>query len=250
MKMSEQRVPFTVRDEAKDGLADWWADKIDYGFFNQLAGNATQTDTRLTGMQSATAPTNSVMKVEASWTANTTASLSTTDTIVLTGIDYAVEKARTGTYPIRPIRMGGQEYYVMFMSEEQAADLRTNTNTGQWLDIQKAAMNGGDVTKNPIFTGSLGVYNGVILHATNRLPSAGGVTSTKRAVLAGAQACAIAFGKGSGNNKISWVEELFDYENQLGVAASMIWGLKKLTFNAVDHAAIVYPTYAAAHGAR
>src|SRR5262245_30559270 len=24
-KMSEQRVPFTMRNEARDGLADWWA---------------------------------------------------------------------------------------------------------------------------------------------------------------------------------------------------------------------------------
>jgi N4-gp56 family major capsid protein len=28
-KMSEQRVPFTVRDESRDGLADWWADRMD-----------------------------------------------------------------------------------------------------------------------------------------------------------------------------------------------------------------------------
>src|SRR3954468_19954219 len=28
-KMSEQRVPFNVRDEAKSGLTDWWADRFD-----------------------------------------------------------------------------------------------------------------------------------------------------------------------------------------------------------------------------
>lgn len=28
-KMSEQRVPFDVRAEAMDGLADWWSDRID-----------------------------------------------------------------------------------------------------------------------------------------------------------------------------------------------------------------------------
>ena len=27
--MSEQRVPFSVRDEALDGLRDWWADRFD-----------------------------------------------------------------------------------------------------------------------------------------------------------------------------------------------------------------------------
>lgn len=28
-KMSEQRVPFSVREEARAGLTDWWADRID-----------------------------------------------------------------------------------------------------------------------------------------------------------------------------------------------------------------------------
>lgn len=28
-KMSEQRIPFSVREEAKTGLADWFADKMD-----------------------------------------------------------------------------------------------------------------------------------------------------------------------------------------------------------------------------
>ena len=31
-QMSEQRVPFSVREEAMDGLRDWWADRIDTAF--------------------------------------------------------------------------------------------------------------------------------------------------------------------------------------------------------------------------
>src|SRR5690606_4775908 len=38
-KMSEQRVPFSIREEAKDGLKDWWADRMDTAFFNQICGN-------------------------------------------------------------------------------------------------------------------------------------------------------------------------------------------------------------------
>lgn len=241
-KMSEQRVPFSVRDEAKDGLADWWADRFDFGFFNQLAGNTAETDTRLTGMQSAIAPSQSVSLD----TATATASISTTETMTLTKIDYAVENAKLATLPIRPIRVGGKEYYVVFMHEYQATDLRTNTSTGQWLDIQKAAMQGGKIADNPIFTGALGVYNGCILHATSRLPGTG-VTNTRRAILCGAQSAAIAFGRGYGPNKMSWVEELFDFENQLGVAAGLIWGMKKLVFNGNDMGVVNIPTYAAAH---
>src|SRR5687768_12275437 len=45
-KMSEQRVPFSVRAEARDGLADWWSDRIDTWFFNQICGNTAQADTK------------------------------------------------------------------------------------------------------------------------------------------------------------------------------------------------------------
>ena len=37
-KMSEQRVPFSVRQESMDGLKDWWSDRIDTWFFNQACG--------------------------------------------------------------------------------------------------------------------------------------------------------------------------------------------------------------------
>ena len=42
---------------------------------------------------------------------------------------------------------------------------------------------------------------------------------------------------------MKWVEELFDYENQLGVSASLIWGLKKTVFNSIDFGTIVVQTY-------
>ena len=46
----------------------------------------------------------------------------------------------------------------------QEDDLRSNTNTGQWLDIQKAAAT-AEGRNSPIFKGSLGMYRGVVLHS-------------------------------------------------------------------------------------
>jgi hypothetical protein len=43
---------------------------------------------------------------------------------------------------------------------------------------------------------------------------------------------------------MNWVEELFDYNNQLGVAAGMIAGMKKTQFNSMDFGTIVFATYA------
>ncbi|KKK78727.1 hypothetical protein LCGC14_2840640, partial [marine sediment metagenome] len=45
---------------------------------------------------------------------------------------------------------------------------------------------------------------------------------------------------------MTWVEELFDYENQLGVAAGQISGLKKSIFNSNDFGTIVMTGYAPA----
>jgi N4-gp56 family major capsid protein len=107
-------------------------------------------------------------------------------------------------------------------------------------------MNGGNVTKNPIFTGALGMYNGVVLHESTRVPAAPTNGNVRRAVLLGAQAGVMAFGRGYGKNTYSWEEEMFDYGNQLGVAAGSIAGMTKTRFNGSDFASIVVPTYAVA----
>ena len=49
----------------------------------------------------------------------------------------------------------------------------------------------------------------------------------------------MAFGRGHGENRMDWVEELFDYQNQLGVSAGCIGGLKKTRYNSADFATIV-----------
>jgi N4-gp56 family major capsid protein len=55
-KMSEQRVPFSVREEARMGLQDWFAGRMDVAFFNQCAGVTTQADLRYTGSNATVAP--------------------------------------------------------------------------------------------------------------------------------------------------------------------------------------------------
>jgi N4-gp56 family major capsid protein len=139
----------------------------------------------------------------------------------------------------------------MFLHPYQVYDLRTNTSTGQWLDIQKAALAGGADSKSPIYTGALGEYNGVILHANSRVPygvnGSSAVTTTRRAIFCGAQAGLMAYGQKDQSAEMSWVEELFDYQNQLGVSAGMIAGMKKTQFNSEDFCVITVSSYAAAH---
>lgn len=260
-KMSEQRIPFSVREEARDGLEDWWADRIDTWFMTQLSGtflNSGDTDTSTvlrTGLQDPIAPSagNILLASGDDTTEASVASAVSANILTLDMIDNLVRVAKTNSPQIRPVKVGGSDYFVMFIHPDQTYDLRTNTNTGQWLDIQKAAMQGGDVGENPVFTGALGVYNGVILHESTRVPAGGSQTATatlsncRRAIFCGAQSAAMAYGRGFGGNRMSWTEELFDYRNQLGVSAGMIGGLKKMVFNSADFGTIVQVTSTSKH---
>lgn len=247
-KMSEQRVPFSVREEARDGLADWWADRFDTWFFSQLCGNTAQADGRYNGFNATVAPDADHITYHTSGsTAEVSISNSSVARMNLTAIDHAVEKAKVAKNSVRPIRINGGDYYVLFMHPFDVTNLRTNTASGQWQDIQKQAMAGGKVGENPIFTGALGVYNGVVLHESIRIPVAPTNSNVRRCVLAGAQALCMAFGREFGKGTYSWVEELFDFKNQLGVAAGCQAGLIKTRFNGSDYGTVVIPTFAVAH---
>lgn len=138
----------------------------------------------------------------------------------------------------------------MFLHPYQVYQLRQSAATaGSWADIQKAAIQGGETTGNPIFSGALGMWNNVVLHEWDRLPngihSSTGAdqASTRRAVLCGAQAAALAFGQNYSFEKFDWIEELDDYENQLSVGGGAIFGLKKTVYNSTDFATVVCTTY-------
>jgi N4-gp56 family major capsid protein len=272
-----------LREEAKSGLVDWWADRIDAALMNQLAGNNRQTDLKFTGMNAVTLPTswissryvNNQQLVDVAGDTlearENAVHLNSGATFKLSDLTRARILAETRQLPIRPITIGSQKVYVCFIHPYQAQTLKLDTAAGQWLDIQKAAMQGGKISDNPIFTGALGMYDNVVLHVDARVPwghaSSGGRSDTAlnptsgnlsraavaRAVFCGAQAGMLAFGRDSGwPFRMKWTEELRDYENQLGVSAAMIFGMKKTTFkdeanaNGIDFGTITISSHAPA----
>ena len=187
------------------------------------------------------------------------------DTFTINLIDKLKEAAITAVPKVRPIKVMGKgtegrrdynatltDKYVMYLHPYQITDLRTSTSTGQWLDITKAAYMGREETGNPIYSGAIGEYNGVVLRSaydvTYGVSNAGAaVTTVYRAVLLGGQACMMGFGQKDSPNKYRWNEELFDHKRRLEVSAWTIHGMKKTVFNSVDYGAIVCSTYAVAH---
>lgn len=257
-----QRVPFNLRDEARMGLKDWLAKRWSRTFFNVVCGNTATSGLtgsygtafhaaplKFTGFNAATAPSAGRILRPNGQTTDQGVNGDSTAVMTLGQIDRAVEVARTAAPLIRPISVGGEDKYVMYLDESQVTQLRTNTSTGQWLDIQKAAMAGMQSSRSPIFSGALGEYNGVVLRRSVDIPngvhstSGAAQTNTRRAVLLGAQAAVIAFAQGHGETG-KWTEELFDYERELGIGYSTIFGMKKTVFNSVDFGAIVITTYA------
>ena len=256
--INAQRVVYNLRSEAKDALVEWHAGRLSVAFFNQVCGNTAQSDTRYTGLNSAAAPTSGSQFWAGSATADE--SLTSTDTFDLSLIDKAVTAAKTSKY-MRPVMVDGDQVYVMYLHPYQVRDMRTNTSTGQWLDIQKAVMQGGKYgdKSNPIFTGALGVYNGVVLREANDVTAgvnsttSAAVSTVRRAVMLGAQAAAYAVGQNNTKADFLWAEyPVNDYEREFKVGALSIMGMKKTQFNSgsssakEDFATIVVSTYAAA----
>ena len=271
-KMSEQRVTFDHREEAKDGMRDWWSDRMDAWLFNQLCGattqqtqangvNSTSVDTRYSGMQAALAPDANHIFSSSNDVDNTTeASLSATTTFALkyADIDRAVARAKTGVNgqaPVmRPLKVNGDDMFVLFIHPFSVTQLRKNTATGNFQDIQKATLQGGKIADNPIITGLLGTYNKTLMVEDQRVPPVSTAvtssTSYRRNVFCGAQACLMAVGQNHSDAKMTWGEETFDHGNQLAVSSALIAGLKKAQFpiagTATDFATMVISSYAPA----
>ncbi|MBW3099227.1 N4-gp56 family major capsid protein [Pseudohoeflea coraliihabitans] len=259
-----QRVPENLRSIARNRLSQWFATRMDTAMFLHLCGytgaafsrdNQTVDPTLAVynGNNTVVAPSSSRI-VRANDEANDQAiNSASTHRFILEMIDEAVWKAKTATPYISPINIGGEDKYVMFLHPSQVRDLRTDASTSRitWYDTQKALLQGGEGrSRNPIFSGALGEYNGVILHEAYRIPngvnssSGAQVANTKRAVMCGKQAGMIATGREHTNaTKYKWTEELFDYQNQLGVGIDTVFGIKKSVFNSVDYATIVVSSY-------
>lgn len=266
--IDNQRILFDTQKEAKSGLKDWYAKRMSIGFFLHAGGytgaafthrgysvDPTKAVYNLGNTITAPSTDRKVFAAAGSGESNTAdENLESDDIFDLRMIDYAKELARTTTTPIRPVNIDGMEVFVAYLHPYQVTDLRTNTDTGQWMDFNRAAYQGKG-KGNPIFNGALGMYNGVVLRESEDVPpgvnssTSASISTVRRAVFLGAQAAAVGFGTGfnAGAGAYKWVEETFDYQRELGVSAQCLMGMTKTVFNSIDFGAISMSSYAASH---
>lgn len=205
-KMTEQQVSLDLRKDAKVALSNWLADKVDKTIFTELSTNPT-ADRVIYGI-SATSE-------------GTIGSNDKFDTTLI-GRAKRIALADENTM-IKPIMIDGLETYIMIIDQWQARDLKSDKT---WIEAQQYANVRGN--KNPIFSGALGVYDGVVLHQCNRIlrtPTGSGGTKVGHALFLGRQAAVFAVGTSP-----TWEEKTFDYGNKIGFEFGRIFGIKKTQF--------------------
>lgn len=249
--IDSQRIVHDLRGKGRNLLALWFGDRMAQWFFNQVCGYTAESRAKYYGFNAPTAPT-STRKVLAG-TATNDQDLTSSDTFTLDLLLKAREKAVVGNNKVRPLKINGVgDCYVCYLHDYHVRNLKSNFSTGQWGDIQKAAMMGGEVSKNPIFQGSLGMYDKIILRSSQDVTqgvnssSGAAISTVRRAVLLGAQAAAFATGQNNSPSKYRWTEELDDHGRKLELGGWTIAGMTKTVFNSVDFGTVVISTYATA----
>ncbi len=235
-QFDEQRNMYDMRMSAKNRLADWWAELIDQELVDKLCGKTTST---FANTPTAAAASRATYAGGATSIGTVTTAMKM-DTKLLDAAKQTALVTSAGTPALRPIRINGKQYFVAILHPYDATNLRQDP---VWSQAQRDANIRGE--DNPIFSGALGVWNGIIVHEHEyvfRTGDGSAAAQVARNVLCGQQAGVIAWGK-----PVSWVEKTFDYGNQWGVSVGAIFGCLKPLFNSVDYGVItMYAASAAA----
>ena len=223
-KMDEKKNAYKMRTSAKERLTDWWAERIDQELLDKLCGKATST---FANTPTAAATTRSIWAGDA----GATASVTTADKMDTKVLDAAKQMAVLATPKIRPLRINGKEHYVAILHPYDATNLRQDP---VWNQAQRDANIRGE--KNPIFSGALGIYNGLVIHEHEyiyRTNDGSGSAYVARNILCGQQAGVMAWGA-----PVKWVEKSFDYGNKWGISVGAIFGALKPIFNSLDYGVV------------
>ena len=251
-RMADQKSIVTFREQWKDKLAYWLADRIDQMAFLTLSGvNYSQTNkgaarvgSDLANLEFAADITAPSSKRNLTWTGGSTNTLA-----VNTGTGSIAGGAlAAGDYPrwemfvqakayakdnyIRGTSSkDGEEVYHAFLTPQAMAKLKLDTNYRD--NLRYAQSRGG---ANELFTGSTVKVDGIMLHEFRHVYNTAGAASGSKWGAAGAvDGCQVLFcgAQAMGMADIGtpeWDEETDDYNNSFGIAISKVLGFKKPQF--------------------
>lgn len=256
-KLAEQKTVINFRENARDRLAYWLANRIDQLAFLTLSGVAyslnndgsTRTDTAFAGLSFASdvsAPTtNRHYRVTADasgiytgLSAGATASVDATDQLSYKAIVDACVQAKRNY--MKTLNAGGKDYYVAFVSPEGLAQLKKDD------DYRNAVVTGLPRSeKNPFFTGGTVTVDGLVLHEHRLVYNTLGATSGaakwgagsdvdgSRMLICGPQALGMA-----DLGPAEWAEKWFNYDSSPGINVDKMFGLLKPKFQSAYNGSV------------
>lgn len=227
-KLDVQRAMFSIPDVSRAKLKIWGAEKIDKLLVAALLASPTKILYR-DGVAGAPSGTATAATAKAALTA---ANSKITPNFISALRVWAKTGGSAQTYRIRPVKMEGQEWYVLLVHPAVMYDLRIDSTFQQAM--KDAQERGKD---NPLFRGATAVWDNVVIHETERISlfTDGGGASVTGAfgALMGAQALCWAWGE-----RPNTVQEEFDYQNEMGWAWQMMAKAGKPKFNSKDYGTV------------
>ena len=261
--MTRKRTVHDLRKVARARQAEWWARVFDELLFMYLSGGRGSNSDYIFPLAYSGLAGNAMYAPDTAHNlfgndATANSNLGSNDWFDLKLIDRAVTTAATmggGTSnvpAVEPVRIDGEEHYVIVMHPNQEHSLRIAPSTGSWLDIQKAAA-GAEGRNSPIFKGAMGMYRNVVLHSHRAATTYAASTAyngcsttpsynSARALFMGRQAGVVAFGSPGTGLRFDWNEEYEDRGNQVVITTGSIFGVKKTRFNSIDFGVISLDT--------
>lgn len=209
----DQKTQYDMLKEIKGALKQWLSDWLDNRLINKLSYNPSNGE---------------VLYASA---AGTQSSITANDKLTTTIISRAKRKAMMHAPKVQPIKVDGMDKYIMLVHPWAARDLKDDP---KWLAAQQNANVRG--SKNPIFTGSLGEYDGVILYEYERVLSSNiGASSANvcQNLLLGKQAACFAVARPAKH-----IEQTDDYGNIAGNGIAFYSAVEKTKFNGLDYGVI------------
>lgn len=210
----DQKSQFDMLKEIKVALKQWLSDWLDNKLISELS----------------TIASSSKEAVYAS-AAGTLSSITANDKLTTAIISRAKRKAMMHAPKVQPIKVDGMDKYIMLVSPWAAKDLKDDA---KWLAAQQNANVRG--SKNPIFTGALGEYDGVILYEYERvatMPNGASSANVCYNLLLGKQAACFAVARPAKH-----IEQTDDYGNIAGNGIAFYGEVKRTKFNNKDYGSI------------
>nr|DAI33332.1 MAG TPA: major capsid protein [Caudoviricetes sp.] len=209
----DQRTQYDMLKEIKIALKQWLSDWLDDRLISRLSYNPSNGE---------------VLYASA---AGTQSSITANDKLTTTIISRAKRKAMMHAPKVQPIKVDGMDKYIMLIHPWAARDLKDDP---KWLEAQQNANIRG--SKNPIFTGALGEYDGVILYEYERVQTGNiGASSANvcQNLLLGKQAACFAVSRPAKH-----IEQTDDYGNIAGNGIAFYGAVEKTNFNGKDYGVI------------